>query len=570
MRKSHAAKARVVLGIADNHDAGAVLVIDGRVVAAVSEERLDRIKNSGAFPSRSIDWVMKKGGIGPADIDLVALGTTFTPAAALRALRGVHHRLKSDLSQFSYLLHLYILYQVALRRLHLVGVERTLSLPVLRRALGAMGVRARLVFMDHHRAHAFSAALTSPFERSLAITIDAMGDGLSLSVHRAENGRLETLFEQSGRASINTYYSRITEYLGFRPLRHEGKITGLAALAPPPERLVERCAQEMRFVSPGFSSINYLRPASPRDPFYRFLDGFTRAEIASAAQANLEKQVCAFISWWIARSGIHHLSLAGGVFANVKLNQRINELDEVAGIHVYPHMSDGGLAAGAAMAVGGCARQPIPSPYVGPEIAEKDALDALRDAGVPFRKPGDIAQVVAQYLAEGRVVARAAGALEWGPRALGNRSILYRPDDPSVNDRLNKRLHRTEFMPFAPSTLEADAAQCYLHLDGALDSARFMTLCFECSPAMKASCPGVVHVDGTARPQIVRREDNAPYHQILTRFKALTGKGSIVNTSFNMHEEPIVANAKDALNAWRRADLDALVLGPFFITRGDC
>ncbi len=560
---------RVVLGISDNHDASAVLVIDGQVVAAVSEERLDRKKNSGAFPARSIDCVLSLGGVAAADVDTIALGTAFTPSALLRLLRNQHQRLKDEASQFSYLLHLYILYQSSLRRLGLTSLERFLCKPLLRRDLSRWRFRARLAFVDHHTAHAASAALTAPFDPALVLTLDAMGDGASVTVHRAEGGRLTPLFWQSGLAATNTYYSRVTEYLGFTPMRHEGKVTGLAAFCKAPEALVEHFASSMRFVGPGFTTTNYVRPSSIHDPFYRELGRYNREEIAAAAQVNLERQIGAFVAYWCEKTGLSDIAVAGGKFANVKLNQRLHEMKQVRSIFVYPHMTDGGLAAGAAMMLGGAERGPMPTPYLGPDIAEADAAQALRAAGLPLERPGDMAETVAELLADGQVVARAAGRLEWGPRALGNRSILYRPDDPSVNHWLNQRLRRTEFMPFAPSTRFEEARQCYEHVEGAEEAARFMTVCLPCTPWMVERCAGVVHVDGTARPQIVRAEENPDYHAILTAFARRSGVGTVINTSFNMHEEPIVATAAAAVKGWRDADLDALVLGPFLVRRDE-
>jgi carbamoyltransferase len=172
---------------------------------------------------------------------------------------------------------------------------------------------------------------------------------------------------------------------------------------------------------------------------------------------------------------------------------------------------------------------------------------------------------IAALLADGYVVARFNGRMEYGPRALGNRSILYQPTDPSVNDWLNQNLVRTEYMPFAPSTLAEYADQCFIGVDGAFDTARFMTITFDCTEWMKEHCPGVVHVDGTARPQLVRKEDNSSYHQIIQEFYHLTGLPAIINTSFNMHEEPIVCTPSDAIRSFQLGHLDYLALGPFVI-----
>jgi carbamoyltransferase len=201
--------------------------------------------------------------------------------------------------------------------------------------------------------------------------------------------------------------------------------------------------------------------------------------------------------------------------------------------------------------------------YLGPDFSEREMETALNDAGVSFERPADLEATIARCVARGYVVARSTGRMEYGPRALGNRTILYRPDDRSVNDWLNERLERTEFMPFAPSTLAEEADRCFKNMDGARDAARFMTITFDCTEEMRERCPGVVHVDGTARPQLVRQQDNAAYHRIIREFMKITGLPSVVNTSFNIHEEPIVCSPADAVRAFLYGHLDMLAMGPF-------
>lgn len=557
----------VVLGVADNHDAGAALVVGGEVVAAVGQERLDRIKNSGAFPTQAIDACLHLGGITPQDIDKIAIGTTFTPAGVLRWFRPFHHQLKAESSQFSYLLHLYILYQVALKSGHLGRLEELISLPVLRKELRRSGLRAPIHFVDHHTSHAATAYYSSGEERALVITLDAMGDGVSVTIHRGEEGKLIPLYQQSGLSAINTLYSRVTEWLGFIPLRHEGKITGLAAYATPPAKLVAHFRQKLHFVGPGFSRENYLRRASRDDPWHHFLGRYTREEIAASVQKNLEVEVCHFVRYWMEKSGIRHVAAAGGVFANVKLNQRIAEIPGIESVFVYPNMSDGGLAAGGALVVGDIKPRNLPHVYLGTDISDDDARTALEKAGLTYTRPADVEGEVAMLLAAGKVVARAAGRMEWGPRALGNRSILYKPNDPSINVWLNKHLKRTEFMPFAPSTVWEGAESRFRGLAPGKNTARFMTICFDATEEMARRCPGVIHVDGTARPQLVRLQDNPRFHHLLTRFGELTGEPTVINTSFNMHEEPIVASADDAVRAYQAAQLDALQVGNYLTVR---
>jgi len=203
--------------------------------------------------------------------------------------------------------------------------------------------------------------------------------------------------------------------------------------------------------------------------------------------------------------------------------------------------------------------------YLGAGYTDDEIRRSIDTAELRCDRPDDMAAEVAHLLAIGHVVARFDGRMEYGPRALGNRSILYQPSDRSVNDWLNQNLNRTEFMPFAPATLIERASKCYLNTDGAIDAARFMTITFQCTDWMKKTCPGVVHIDGTARPQLVDKDHNPGYYRIIAEFEKITGIPSIINTSFNMHEEPIVCSPEDAIRAFKLGQLDYLVIGSYLI-----
>ena len=559
----------IVLGINDNHDSGAAIAIDGDLVAAVGQERIDRVKNSGAFPWDAIDEVLHIAGVKPAQVDRIVFGSHFTPATALRRLPGVHHSTKESSSQFSPLLNAYICYQVAVKEAGLWPIEADLSRRFLHKKLRDRGLGAPVSTLDHHAAHAYSAYRSQPDPDALVVTVDAMGDGTSVTASVGEDGDLKLIYRQSGFSAINTYYSRITEYLGFRPNRHEGKITGLAAYAEAPPALLEHFEAQFHFreAKGGFNFTPYWRKQGQKDAFHRVLEGYTREQIASALQRNLEHQVCAFIRHWVRRTGRGTVALAGGICANVKLNQRIHEIPEVETVFVYPNMGDGGLAAGAALAMSAVSPHRLSDVYLGREFGELECERALAAAELPYTRPDDLAEQVADALAAGKVVARCAGRMEWGPRALGNRTVMFKPDDPAVNDWLNVKLKRTEFMPFAPVTLWEERERCYTGLEGAEDAARFMTVCFDCTDEMKAMSPGVVHCDGTARPQLLQRQDNPDYYDIVAAFHRKTGNPSVINTSFNMHEEPIVRSPRDAVRAFVMSGLDYLVLGPFLVTQ---
>jgi carbamoyltransferase len=232
-------------------------------------------------------------------------------------------------------------------------------------------------------------------------------------------------------------------------------------------------------------------------------------------------------------------------------------------------MGDGGLATGAAFEVysrlKGGLRPELAPVYLGTEINRDNALQALQKLGVAFDEPENLAQEVGRLLADGKVVARADGQMEYGPRALGNRTVMAPCHDPSINQWLNKKFARTEFMPFAPVILQEHAKEYFPSWDEDQIAARFMTLTCDASDVAKQAIPAAVHVDGTARPQVIRREDNPGYYDILREYHAITGVASVINTSFNMHEEPIVRTAEDAIRAYQAAELDALVLGPFLV-----
>lgn len=538
-----------ILGIADNHDASAAVVVDGRLVAAASQERFDRYKNSGHFPTDAIAAVLATAGLGAGQIDRVVFGTTFTPPWIVRRFPSSRRGDDVGHGQFTYLLNLYIQYQVALRRGGLVGIERRANEALLTRRMRGLGFHAPVTLLDHHLCHAQSAWRTQTKERCLVFTADAMGDGVTATVSL---GR-DRLQEQSGFAAINTLYSRVTECLGFTPLRHEGKITGLAAMAKPPEELLSHFRSVLSASDGRFSRYNYLARQTKDDTFHARLREFSREEVSAAVQQVVEEAVCAWVAYWVRKTGVPDVALAGGLFGNVKLNQRIAELPEVASLWVFPNMGDGGLSVGAALQLADAPPRRMETALLGP--------------GLPGTLPAAEVDRVAALLAAGKVVARCAGRMEFGPRALGNRSIFARADDPAINTSLNQRLRRSEFMPFAPVVRAEDADGFFVGYKKANEAARFMTVCFACTDRFRALGAGTVHVDGTARPQVVAREEHPEVHALLTAYAARTGSPVLVNTSFNLHEEPIVASAEDARRAFAAGQLDALWLGGALVER---
>jgi carbamoyltransferase len=581
IRKRTTSDVSVVLGVHAGHDAGAAVVRDGQLVACVNEERLNRKKLFWGWPDRAVPAALRLAGVTPADVDRVAVAGTSGSAKEfgekgyqdLGLARGFVSKLsKGPVAGVLLGQETGVALVRALMRMRHAATKRAM-----RRRLGERQIRAPVSFIDHHRCHNASAYHTSGWSDCLAISLDGSGDGYCSRIYACHDGRMELLQSVPSYHSPGYYYNYVTHLLGFTPLRHEGKITGLAAYGDPNACLDvfrERLAYDKKtqsFVNRGrwmMAECEYLDQR---------LAGFPREEIAAAVQRNTEDVVAAFVRDAVGRTGASRLALSGGVFSNVRLNQVVWNRSGVEEIYVHPHMGDGGLAAGAALDVyhreeaaggGGYTPRRLDHAYLGPAYTEQEIDRALaRHTDLRVEKPTDLAAAVARLLAEEKVVARFAGAMEYGPRALGNRSVLCHAKDPTINDWLNERLNRTEFMPFAPVTVDRGAEEYFRRFDpDHCRASRFMTVTYEVTDRCRADAPAIVHVDGTARPQVVRREDNPGYHDIIVEYAKLTGAPILVNTSFNMHEEPIVDDPEVAIRSFLRGGLDVLAIGPFVVT----
>lgn len=598
-----------ILGLSPlDKDATVSVIIDGRVVFAASEERFTRVKQQGGFPTLALQDALRYTGLTMKDFDVVAypfLTANKEKAAIERNLKDERESARlfkidtttelnnafdyrapqrdavPGLKSASEALPKSLLHKTAY---HLLGRLAGLSFAVARQSSSSWAKQAGEQFertdrtlenglqeagwsgpvrrFEHHASHAANAFYASGFESALCITLDGYGTGLAGSVSVAKNGDIKRVANVRYPNSLGTFYEHVTSSLGFKPGRHEGKIVGLAAYGDP--RRLAPVLQKRLFVKDG----NIEMHQANNIYFSRYLaTHFPKIDVAAAYQYVLEKVAQDFVQHWISETGIRNVVLSGGVTANVKLNQRIFELPDVDKIFVYPNMGDGGCGSGAAMMV--CAEAGISpqfdNPYLGPDYKESALIDAMKQAGLAYTTPSNLAEEVASLLHAGKVIARYDGRMEYGPRALGNRTIMYHGRDPGVNQWLNTRLGRTEFMPFAPVTLYDAREKCYLNTEGAERTAEFMTITFDCTPFMREHCPAAVHIDGTARPQLIRRDVNPGYYDIIKAYEALSGSPSVINTSFNMHEEPIVNSPEDAVRAFLLGKLDYLVLGPFLI-----
>lgn len=394
------------------------------------------------------------------------------------------------------------------------------------------------------------------------------GDGLSCRIFDARDGHFKELLSISSFDSLGNLYSYVTQFCGFKAGKHEGKVTGLAAYGGPiyvPELkgvLVQNNGTIKNIASVFYlSALKELERILPAD--------FRHKDLAASIQEYSEELATNLITRWLEGTDHSKVALAGGLFANVKINQRIHEIDQVRSVFVHPGMSDEGIPVGAALALyHKISAVPYNADfvamdhvYLGPEFDNEEINKELVRQGVEAKYFHEVEVEIARLLAAGAVVARFNGKMEYGPRALGNRSILYQATDPTVNYWMNDALKRTEFMPFAPIVMAEHAKKCFKNIGGAENTARFMTITFDCTEWMARTNPGVVHVDNTARPQLLSAKDNPSMYTILAEYHKLTGLPCVINTSFNMHEEPIVCSPYDAIGAFKMGQLDYLAIG---------
>ena len=438
------------------------------------------------------------------------------------------------------------------------------------------------VFVGHHLSHASSAFWGSEFEEALCLTCDGgmYNDSWFGGVYRCNrNEGIVSLdnFSVMKLGMVTSLYTFVTALLGFTPNKHEGKITGLAAYGKPSNRckiLLEKWFGEdyyklestLRWIF-SYSSTTppqFLPDSYALQPFKNKTKEIPKEELAASVQAFAEQYVFKILKnikkqGWVSEN----ICLAGGLFANVKINQCIVETG-FKKLFVAPPMTDDGTALGAAWHAlsneSDFNPKPLHSMYLGPSYPKEETQYLISEKKIHIREPKNPEKEIASLLTQGAVVAIFQGAAEFGPRALGNRSILAPATDPEINRTLNERLNRTEFMPFAPISRIEDAEQLYQNISRVQHAANFMTVTVDCTNKMKVTCPATIHVDGTARPQLISHKQNPLMHDILTQYHDMCGIPALVNTSFNVHEEPIVSSPEDALRGFFLSGLDYLYL----------
>jgi carbamoyltransferase len=577
-----------ILGISAHfHDSAAALLIDGLPVACVQEERLSRNKNDAAFPLRAIEWCLEQASLEPAELDAVVfyekpmLKFDRILTTALRAFprswRSFPHAMKNTLGE----------------KLWVKGIIKS--------HLGVPG--DKILFTEHHQAHAAAAFLTQPTRRAAILTADGVGEWATLSVGVGERTRdgatsIDLLRELRFPHSLGMLYSTFTAFLGFQVNEGEYKVMGLASFGKP--ELVDEVRKVIRPVAgkPGGFALDldyfdfhttakrsfsdaFVRLFGPPRAPYEPLDpatpaGARYANIAASVQRVLEDTLVELTRSLHEETGLDDLCFGGGVALNGVANARILRESGFARLYVPCAPGDAGCALGAALYADrvhfGNAHKDLPDhPYWGPAIDPAELARVAEEDELPLDTVADESELLgrtATALAEGKIVGWMDGAAELGPRALGNRSILAAPHSVAMKDRLNREIkYREEFRPFAPA-VPIEVAGKYFDLPpGGARLGAFMSGVFPVRPEWRDRLAAVTHVDGTARVQTVEREKAPRFYALIERYGATSGIPILLNTSFNLAGEPIVTRAVEGYSTFLRCGIDVLVAGRHIVSK---
>lgn len=551
-----------LLGICCGGPSGVALFQENKLSLAVNEERFTSVKLDRSYPLNSIHWCLKEAELSPKDISSVCYGFSSGMQQG-KFMAEMTRRLKDYSSSPESL-------KIICDRL---SVEAEVDAEKRKEFLAETSKlfpNTPVYSCSHHQAHQACAYMASPFKKALVLTSDGRGDFESFTVSTADKDGINEIFRAFSWESLGYFYGRITKLCGFTPERHEGKVLGLSAHGNPKtaralvDKMVEIQDGKVRtfpgdFYTPFFT--NYS------DALKEEAAKFSREDLAAAAQTKLEEIVTQIVSDHVAKTGLNNICLAGGVFTNVRLNQKIRELKGVNDVFIFPNMGDDGICAGAVyhklLYDHKISSSPIKSLYLGPNISNDNLLSVLNRKEFKVEQPADLYGQVVNLLANEQVIALVQGRTEFGPRALGNRSLLLTPDSKSLSTSLNNRLNRNDFMPFAPIIASNLADLCLQKYSPSQFSSRHMVTTYNVSPEFKRNSPAVVHVDNTVRPQVVFKEDNPFLYELLNHWHKKTGKLCLINTSYNLHENPIASLEKDVLSTFEANAADCLLFPPY-------
>ena len=577
-----------VLGLNVGHNSTSALLKNGRIVYCVSEERFSRVKNHFGIPYQSIDFILKEEKIDKSKIDLIVVDDQYLgsnePLFGDNFINSYKNR-KPINKIFSFLgykypslffkyysLKNYFFYKTERKRKYVINyISEKINFP-----------KEKIICIDHHLAHALSCCFNlKKGEKTLIFTLDGEGSNYCASVNLCDGKGIKVLSKSKKTASLGYLYAIATLYLGMKPMQHEFKVMGLAPYAK--EHNIDKIYkkfEELFFIDDNLEfKSKFSMPFS--DWFFFEKMRYERFDsIAGAVQRLTENLTCNWIKKTIEKTGVKNIALSGGVFMNVKANQKISELKEVEKIFVMPSCGDEVNAIGCCffgfdkfldknnLEISG---SEIDNLYLGPEYNDeyiKNLIDRLNlKDKYNITKPKSLNKFVANLLSKGEIVARCSGKSEWGARALGNRSILANPKHPETIKILNETIKDRDFwMPFTPTII--DIFEKKYILNNKKINASFMSITFNSKESAKEDLPAAMHpYDHTIRPQILTRKQNPDYYEIIYEFSRLTGIGAVLNTSFNLHGEPNVLTPEDALHTLDNSSLKYLAIGDYLFQK---
>lgn len=567
-----------ILGIsAYYHDSAAALIKDGRVVAAVEEERLSRIKHDNGFPTKAIEYCLAQESVSINDVDYVV----FYEKPFLKFERIL-------MTSFGTFPSSYRFFREAM--LNMLK-EKLWVKEIIQRKLK---YQKEVLFVEHHLSHAASTFFCSPFQEAAILTVDGVGEWTTTALGIGKDIEIKLLKEIRFPHSLGLLYSTFTAFLGFEVNEGEYKVMGMAPYGEP--RYLDKVYKLIRVADDGSFWLDMQYFSYHYSPDQTFNGDFVKlfgeprgkstsggdavdkhyADIAASIQKALEETLLKMVRYLYKETGLKKLCLAGGVALNSVANGRLLRESEFDDIFIQPAAGDSGGAIGAALYVYhsllGKKRQfTMEHAYLGPEFRQAEIETFLKDNHIPFQSFGEeeLLETAAEALSQGKVLGWFQGRTEWGPRALGDRSILADPRREEMKNIVNSKIKFRElFRPFAPSVL-VEKAEDFFELPKAERHfpARFMLYVTPVKEEKRKQVPAITHVDGSARPQIVFKEQNPLYYGLIERFASLTGVPLLLNTSFNLKGEPIVCTPQDAFNTFTRSGLDLLVLGNCLIKK---
>lgn len=572
-----------ILGMfAPGENPSAALMVEGKLVAWAEEERFNRIKTSpDNFPFKAAEFCLKKGGITLDEIDGIAYGWDCEryQRECPQFFKNQQKLYPSD-NSFNMLQE-----ELFLNLYHPDRIRHTLQMGL--RRFGKTNKLPPVTFYSHHLCHAASAYFCSGFDEANILTLDGSGEEITTLFAKGSGGQIKEIGHIELPHTLGGFYATFTEYSGFIPYRDEGKLMGLASYGKYSEDWQAKLDKVIAYdKETGMFTVNpYMRYLGKHTFGNRFTDELVALfgpprnksqdaltppypDIAFAVQRRLEEIVIALVKNLHRQTGLRKLCLAGGVAMNCVMNGKLAALDIVDDIFVQPASADNGVALGAALLYsqlnGINPSFKMTHAYWGPSFSDEQIKAVLDNAKVKYRKSEKVAAEVADFLHQGKIIGWFQGAMEVGARALGNRSILANPFFPDTKDKLNQQVkHREHWRPFCPSL----KAEIYEKIIKAEADSPFMILAFPVQEQYRTVIPSCVHVDGTARPQVVQKKDNPLFWELLDELKKRSGYGVVLNTSFNVQGEPIICTPEDAVRCFFSTGMDVLAISNFILEK---